>query len=195
MGAARAYGPKVWKTLMSIASAGNKRLRSDRTLICAAAAGMPCEGQALALRAPRRVFFRSAGACLPRLLPHLGHPDNPGHPASDARAIKVLTDLFCLLRRCSIDIKVFQTFALSSCPSCSSWPSCFRHLNACEGQALALRAAPGPCSSRVPALDLFVIRRSQTTHPVHPANPGHPASDVIEIKVRWTFSACCSDVL
>ena len=47
---------------------------------------------------------------------------------------------------------------------------------ACEGQALALRAAPqapvgldrlirtpSPCSSRVPALDLFVIRRSQPT--------------------------------
>ena len=55
-------------------------------------------------------FFRSAGACLPRLLPHLGHPDNPGHPASDVIDIKVLTDLFSWLRLCSIDIKVFQTF-------------------------------------------------------------------------------------
>ena len=31
--------------------------------------------------------------------------------------IKVLTDLFCLLRLCSIDIKVFQTFAAPSCAS------------------------------------------------------------------------------
>ena len=35
MGAAWTYGPKVWKTLMSIETAGDKRLRSDRTLICA----------------------------------------------------------------------------------------------------------------------------------------------------------------
>ena len=37
-----------------------------------------------------------------------------------------------------------------------------------EGLSLALQAAPGSCSSRVPALDPFVIRRSQTTHPGHP---------------------------
>ena len=60
---------------------------------------------------------------------------------------------------------------------------CSGGCDAREGQALALRAAPGPCSSRVPALDLFVIRRSQTTHLGHPAHPGHPASDVIDIKV------------
>ena len=33
----------------------------------------------------------------------------------------------------------------------------------CEGQALALQAASGPCSSGSPDPDLFVIRRSQTT--------------------------------
>ena len=32
-----------------------------------------------------------------------------------------------------------------------------------EGLSLALQAAPGSCSSRAPALDPFVIRRSQTT--------------------------------
>ena len=37
--------------------------RSDRTLICSGCDA--CEGQALALRAPRRVFFRSAGAVTP----------------------------------------------------------------------------------------------------------------------------------
>ena len=81
-----------------------------------------CEGQALALRGPGCVFFgalrgtgpratgagvrffRRAGTCPPQSLPH------PGHPASDAREIKALTDLFSLLRRRSIDIKVFQTF-------------------------------------------------------------------------------------
>ena len=103
-----------------------------RTLIGNGCCGA-CEGQALALRPPRCVFFRCiardrpshygyrgaffrrAGACPPRSLPHLGHPDNPGHPASDARAIKVLTDLFCLLRRRAIDIKVFQTFSPYAC--------------------------------------------------------------------------------
>ena len=73
-GAAREDDLKVWKTLMSIETAGITMLRSDRTLICAAA--------------PRRSI-----------------------------AIKVLTDLFCLFRLRSIDMKVFQTFALSSCPS------------------------------------------------------------------------------
>ena len=34
-------------------------------------------------------FFCSAGVCPPRSLPHPVNPDNPGHPASDARAIKV----------------------------------------------------------------------------------------------------------
>ena len=148
--------------------------RSERTLMCSSGWGA-CEGQALALRAPRRVFFvalrgtgprttgpgdafffvvrrpsrlyqRDAGfpaspPLPPQSLPHPGHPVYPGHPASDARAIKVLTDLFSVLRRRAIDIKVFQTFACSSCSSCSSWLSCFRQLNACEGQALALRGA------------------------------------------------------
>ena len=54
--AAWAYGPKVWKTLMSIEISRNKMLRSERTLICHAVAAMPCEGQALALRVPRRFF-------------------------------------------------------------------------------------------------------------------------------------------
>ena len=57
MGAAWARGEKVWKTLMSIDISRNKRLRSDRTLMCPAAAGVPCEGQALALRGPGCVFF------------------------------------------------------------------------------------------------------------------------------------------
>ena len=41
----------------------------------------------------------------------------------------------------SIDIKVFQTFSprARAAPSCKS---CFRQLNAGEGQALALRLAP-----------------------------------------------------
>ena len=69
-------------------------------------------------------FFRRAGACPPQSLPHLGHPDNPGHPASDVIDIKVLTDLFSVLRLRSIDIKVFQTFAPFAASSCSSWPSC-----------------------------------------------------------------------
>ena len=54
---------------------------------------------------------------------------------------------------------------------------CGGFCDACEGQALALRAAPVPCRSGSPDPDLFVIRRSQTTHPGYPANPGHPASD------------------
>ena len=36
MGAAWACGEKVWKTLMSIESAGTTMLRSDRTLMCSA---------------------------------------------------------------------------------------------------------------------------------------------------------------
>ena len=90
--------------------------RSDRTLICSGFCGA-CEGQALALRGPGSAFFCRAGACPLRSLPHLGHPDNPGHPASDARDIKVLRT-FSLCYCCgSIDIKVFQTFASSSWPS------------------------------------------------------------------------------
>ena len=53
-----------------------------------------------------------------------------------------------------------------------------------EGLSLALQAAPGSCSSRAPALDPFVIRRSQTTHPGHPVNPGHPASDGMHARDR-----------
>ena len=86
-----------------------------------------CEGQALALRGrgmrffvvrgPSRLYQRDAGfpaspTLPPRLLPHPGHPDNPAHPASDAGEIKVLSDLFSLLRLRSIDIQVFQTFRI-----------------------------------------------------------------------------------
>ena len=68
---------------------------------------------------------RSAGACPPQSLPHPGYPDNPGHPASDAREIKGLTDLFCLLRLRSIDIQVLSDLVPSvgggrsarACPS------------------------------------------------------------------------------
>ena len=49
-------------------------------------------------------FFRSAGVYPPQSRPH------PGHPAADARDIKVLADLFCLLRRRSIDIQVRWTW-------------------------------------------------------------------------------------
>ena len=111
--------------------------------MCPSAAAVPCEGQALALRVPGGAFFRYARDRPSRFLPHPGHPANPGHPASDAIDIKVLMDLFSLLRRRSIDMKVFQTFSPSSWPSCASWPSCFRHLNAGEGQALALRVPGG----------------------------------------------------
>ena len=89
---------------MSIDISRNEMLRSERTLICPAASAthardrpsrygnrgaffsVHCEGQALALRGPGR-FFRRAGACPPQSLPHPGHPDNPGHPASDEREI------------------------------------------------------------------------------------------------------------
>ena len=46
-----------------------------------------------------------------RALPHPVHPDNPGHPASDAIGIKVLTDLFSVLRLRSIDIQVRWTWS------------------------------------------------------------------------------------
>ena len=154
---------------MSIDISRHKRLRSERTLMCPSAAAVHARDRpsrygaggmrffrCLARDRPSRygcqgAFFCRAGDRPPRSLPHLGHPANPGHPASDAIDIKVLADLFCLLRLCSIDIKVFQTFASSSWPSCKSCPSCFRQLNACEGQALALRAAPGLCSAGAPA--------------------------------------------
>ena len=116
---------------MSIDISENKRLRSERTLICSGGCGalrgtgprttgagarffvvrgtgLGCAGRLYRTRPC--AFFCSAGDRPPQSLPHPGHPANPGHPASDARAIKVLTDLFCLLRRRSIDIKVFQTF-------------------------------------------------------------------------------------
>ena len=53
-GAARADCPKVWKTLMSIDISRKQDDKVQRTLICPAAAGVPCEGQALALRLRRR---------------------------------------------------------------------------------------------------------------------------------------------
>ena len=68
---------------MSIDISRNAEKRSERTLMCPAAAAVHCEGQALALRAPVRGLFRRAGACPPRLLPHPGHPGHPGHPASE----------------------------------------------------------------------------------------------------------------
>ena len=66
-------------------------LRSARTLICNGCCDA-CEGQALALRGPGAFFF-----------------------VGRSITIKVLTDLFSWLLRCSIDIKVFQTFSLSCC--------------------------------------------------------------------------------
>ena len=100
-------------------AAGNKRLRSDRTLIrrsgfCGALRGT---GPRATVKEARRPGHRSAGACPPQSLPHPVHPAHPGHPASDVIAIKVLTDLFSLLRLRSIDIKVFQTFSPASWPS------------------------------------------------------------------------------
>ena len=118
IGAAREDGPKVWKTLMSIEFSRNKRLRSERTLICAAA-GVHARDRPsrygyrgcvfFVVREPSRLYqcdaVFPASPTLPlQSLPHPVHPDNPGHPASDVIAIKDLTDLFSLLRRRSIDI-------------------------------------------------------------------------------------------
>ena len=137
-----------------------------------------CEGQALALREPVRAFFRSMRGTGPRAtgtrarifsehardrpsrsLPHPGHPDNPGHPASDVRAIKVLTDLYSLLRRRSIDMKVLTDLNLS-----------IGGCGAGEGQALALRApgraffrsmrGTGPRATGTEARFFFVGRRT-----------------------------------
>ena len=73
-----------------------------------------CEGQALALRLRRRAARATVvrGGCLPRPLPHPVHPVNPGDPASDVIDIKVLTDLFSLLRLRSIDIQVLSDLFL-----------------------------------------------------------------------------------
>ena len=59
-----ACGEKVWKTLMSIEPQKQQGEKVRRTLICTAAAGVHYEGQALALRAPRRVFFVVRGPVL-----------------------------------------------------------------------------------------------------------------------------------
>ena len=99
MGAAREDGPKVWKTLMSIDISRNKKRRSVRALMCTAAAGVHARDRPSHYGEPRGVFFRRAGDMPPRSLPHPRHPVHLGHPASDAREIKVLTDLFSLLRR------------------------------------------------------------------------------------------------
>ena len=94
-----------------------------------------CEGQALALRAPRRVFFVARGpvsrdcslilailAILAILLQTI--------------AIKVLTDLFSLLRLRSIAISRNTMTRSARTLICSGgW-------GACEGQALALQG-PG----------------------------------------------------
>ena len=93
---------------MSIDISGNKRRRSDRTLICRGFCGA-CEGQALALRVSGRVFFVVRGAVL-RDCPLILNILFILAILLQTIAIKVLTDLFSLLLRCSIDIKVFQTF-------------------------------------------------------------------------------------
>ena len=46
---------------MSIDISGNEMLRSARTLMSSAAAGVPCEGQALALRVSGVRFFSYCG--------------------------------------------------------------------------------------------------------------------------------------
>ena len=99
-------------------------LRSDRTLICNGCCDA-CEGQALALRLRRRADRATVVRGPSRLYPRdAGFPASPTLPPQSlildilqilaillqTIAIKVLTDLFCLLLRCSIDIKVFQTF-------------------------------------------------------------------------------------
>ena len=70
---------KVWKTLMSIASAGTREKRSDRTLICTA-----------------RFFCLNQGG-------QDAQDDSPSPPKTIgtrvAITIKVLTDLFSLLLR------------------------------------------------------------------------------------------------
>ena len=66
------------------------------------------------------------------------------------RAIKVLKDLYALLPRRSIDIKVFQTFS------------------PCETNA----RAPHTITAAAGALDV-----PHPGHPGHPAHPGHPDSD------------------
>ena len=77
---------------------------------------VPCEGQALALRGPGCVFFVARGpvsrdrSLILDILQILAI-------LLQTIAIKVLTDLFSVLRLRSIDIKVFQTFASSSCKS------------------------------------------------------------------------------
>ena len=85
-----------------------------------------CEGQALALR-----LRWGRRGLKPRLrLKNPANPANPGYPASDRIDIKVRWTFSPCCSCDSIDIKVFQTFlgvpAAASCPSCSSWPSCFR---------------------------------------------------------------------
>ena len=86
-----------------------------------------CEGQALALRLRRRASRATVvRGPVPRYRSLiLAILINPGHPASDVIDIKVLTDLFCLLRRRSIDIKVLSDLVPSvgggrsarACPS------------------------------------------------------------------------------
>ena len=97
MGAARAYGPKVWKTLMSIDAAGTRRkgpadLNVQRLLRRVRGTGPRTTGTgarvffgALRGTGPRTTgcVFSVVRACPPRSLPHPGHPDNPGPPASD----------------------------------------------------------------------------------------------------------------
>ena len=60
-----------------------------------------------------------------------GHPVHPGHPASDAIDIQGLSDL---VQRFGGDRQV-RGERRSSCPSCLSWPSCFRHGDAAGSMA------------------------------------------------------------
>ena len=103
-----ACGEKVWKTFMSIESQQEHDDKVHEDLNVSRGGWGACEGQPLALRGAEGRFFRSAGACPPQSLPHPGHPVHPGHPASDAINIKVLTDLFSVLRRRAIDIQVLS---------------------------------------------------------------------------------------
>ena len=92
--------------------------RSDRILICASAAAMHARDRPSHYGHRGAFFFRSAGDKPPQSPLHPANPANPanpGHPDSDAIDMKVLSDLFALLRLRSIDMKVFQTFALCDC--------------------------------------------------------------------------------
>ena len=86
-GAAWACGEKVWKTLMSIETAGNKMTRSERTLM---RSGFwdACEGQALALRLRRRAARATVGRGPSRLYQRdTGFPVSPTLPSPDPETV------------------------------------------------------------------------------------------------------------